>query len=127
MMLAVLMTASAAKASDFNYDDDVEIGVTDGDWENPGPETDIEFSDDPGGVETIGGTSAEDRWEISLYGCGFNLMVKDGAVIVEASDDCTIPVYRLETSTHRMIRLRKGVNTFTPEDGTYIMLGRKFH
>ncbi len=117
-------------ASDFNYDDDVEIGVTDGDWENPGPGIDVDFTGGTDGVDSIADSGSEPSgWHVSYQGHDLRITVNRDGISVFSSEAVTIPIYRIESSSTRMIRLCRGLNTTMLDKGIYIIFGKKirFH
>lgn len=126
VLIALICMAAPVTGIASDYDDDSTIDITDEEWEDPGTDVDIDFSDDSSGIDGVSaGGQLPNGWIASCSGKEFRVSVSGNDVQVNASNEAIIPVYRIETSSVRMVRVDKGDNTFTLESGLYVILGRK--
>ena len=118
IVLMCVMSPALCVADDYNYDDDTNINVSEDNWDNPGGNVNVEIDgNDISGIGSISTGNIDKTIHVEL---------KNGCVVINASKDGVVPVYRIGSPAINVQRVNCGVNMLSLPSGIYVINGRKY-
>lgn len=116
-VLACVMCPALCMAEGYNYDDDTNINVSEDEWTNPGGSVNVEIDSGVSCIVDINNGTVENQLRIT---------VQNGRVVINAVNECVVPIFRIDGSAVQFQKLNRGMNTIDMPAGVYIIAGKKY-